>query len=127
MGLHTNLSIHVAATKLLDAVTEGTLQMRRDAKQIIGRALVDECLNITTLIQQANTEQDKVPYLDALLRKKCRVEALLKLSLDKKLFTPGHYGVASAHAVSLGKQAIGWRKDSQKRQLHDRQGGHARA
>lgn len=127
MGLHTNLRIYTAAEKLLETVTEGTFNMRRDAKPILGEKLVRECLDITTLIQEANTERDKAPYLNRLLQKKCRVEALLKVALNKARFSTGHYAIASAHAVDLGRQAVGWRNDSQKRQLHDRQGGDARA
>lgn len=127
MGLHTDLRIHTAAAKLLDAVTESALQMRRDAKKFIGEKLLDDCLDIQTLIQRANIATDKTPYLDAVLEKKCRIEALLKLSLDKRLISTGHYSIATEHAVSLGRQAVGWRNSSKQRQLHDRQGGHASA
>jgi hypothetical protein len=127
MGLHTDLRIHSAATKLLDTVTDGVLQMRRDAKKPIGEKMIDECLDITTLIQLANTEKDKTGPLAALLQKKCRVEALLKVSLDKKLISPGHYALATQQAVNLGKQAVNWRNDSQRRQLRDSHGSHASA
>ena len=127
MGLHTNLRIYTAAEKLLEAVTEGTFNMRRDAKPILGKQLVKECLDITTLIQEANIERDKTASLNRLLQKKSRVETLLKVAMNKARFSTGHYAIASAHAVDLGRQAVGWRNSSQQRQLHDRQGGDARA
>lgn len=127
MGLHTNLRIYTAAEKLLETVIEGTFNMRRDAKPILGKQLVEECLEITSLIQDANTAQDKVPHLNQLLRKKCRVEALLKAAMNKAKLSAGHYAIACGHAVEVGRQAVGWRNDSQRRQLHDRQGGHASA
>lgn len=127
MGLHTDLNIHAAAVNLLDAVTESTLHMRRDAKPHIGRMLLVEALDITTLIQRANMDRDKAQHLDALLEKKSRVEVLLLVSLNRKLISPGLYGLATRWSTSIGKQAIGWRRDSARRQLHDRQGGHASA
>lgn len=127
MGVHTKLSIHVAAMKLLDAVTEANLQMRRDAKPSLGRKLIDESLDITSLIQAANMADDKVPSLTKVLLAKSRVEALLQVSLDKKLISTGLYAEASRWTTSVGQQAIGWRRSSQQRQLHGPQGGNARA
>lgn len=127
MAIHTDLQIHVAATKLLEAVTESTLHMRRDAKKPIGERMIGEALDITTLIQMANMDQDKTGHLTEILKKKCRVETLLNVALNKKVISPGLYGLASRWAVSVGQQATGWKKNSQQRQLHDRQGGHASA
>lgn len=126
MGLHTKLPIHDAALKLFGVVTNCTLQMRRDAKPTIGRKMLDECLDITTLIQRANIDQDKRPHLSAVLEKKSRIEVLLQTALDAKCISPGQYAQASRWAVSIGQQAIGWR-NFEKRPLHDRQGGHASA
>lgn len=127
MALHTSLRIHTAAENLLEAVIEGTFNMRRDAKPILGKQLVEECLEITSLIQDANTSQDKVPHLNLLLRKKSRVEVLLKAAMNKAKFSTGHYARASGFAVEVGRQAIGWRADSQRRQLQRPQGGTASA
>ncbi|SRR5258708_29782529 len=127
MALHTELNIHTAAQKLLSAVSFGTLHMRRDAKPCIGNKMVEEALDITTLIQRANIADDKAPHLDAVLEKKCRVEALLQVALDHKLIGARLYSRASHWSRSVGQQASGWKKHSQRRQLHDRQGGHASA
>lgn len=127
MGLHTDLKIHTAARKLLGAVTESTIQMRRDVKQSLGKMMIDESLDITTLIQRANMDKDKSPHLNALLEKKCRVEVLLQVSLDGRFISPGLYGTAIRFAQSVGQQAIGWRRNSQERQLQDSQGDSARA
>lgn len=104
-----------------------TLNMRRDAKTLIGKRLMDECLGITTQIQLANMDTDKTAHITKLLVQKSRVELLLKKALDLKLISPGQYGLAVRHAVDVGRQAVGWKRNSQQRQFHDRQGGHDRA
>lgn len=127
MALHTELKIHTAAFNLLEAVTDSMIQMRRDAKQSLGRKMLDESLDITTLIQRANMDRDKTGHLAAVLEKKCRVEALLRVALNKRFISTGLYAVASRCAQSVGQQAIGWRNNSQQRQLHGSQGSNARA
>jgi hypothetical protein len=127
MAIHTSLPIYVAAMKLLDVVTESTLQMRRDAKKPLGEQMMADSLDITTLIQTANMEQDKMAPITEILRKKSRVETLLQISLNRRAISPGLYGLASRAAVSVGQQAIGWRRNSQQRQLSGSQGNPARA
>ena len=127
MALHTSLAIHTASRQLFAVVTNAVLEMRRDAKPHFGKLILEESLEIATLIQRANMAEEKDPHILGVIEKKSRVEFLLQTALDTKLISTGHYGNAIRLTESLGKQAVRWRKDSQERQLRRRQGGDARA
>lgn len=127
MALHTTLPIHTASRQLFAAITNAVLEMRRDAKPHFGKLILEESLEISTLIQRANMSEDKDPHILGVLEKKSRIEFLLQTALDTRLISTGHYGNAIRFAQSVGMQAVKWRRDSQGRQLHHRQGGDARA
>lgn len=127
MALHTDLAIHTATRQLLSAVVNMVLEMRRDAKPCLGRLMLEETLEIATLIQRANMAEVKDPFILGVIEKKSRVELLLQTALDTRVIEPGPYALVIRHTESIGRQAIKWRRNSQDRQLHHRQGGDARA
>lgn len=108
MAIHSELPIYKAAYDLLDVAIESTRQMRRDVKQILGRKLVDECVEITVHIQQANRARDKAPLLLVLQERTQAAEVLFRVCRDKRYLDLGKYARAVELTQSIGRQATGW-------------------
>ena len=119
MALHTELKIYKDASDLLRVVTAAVVQMPKGAKPVIGRRLIDDCLQVTERIRQANAAvgRDKAPervaHIEKLLGHVANVKDLLGSSWDQRLVSNGRYGKAAQLTVEIGKQANGWRTKSQ--------------
>lgn len=112
MAATSSLPIYKVAYDLFGVITDAVRNMPRDVKQLIGKRLADEAMDIVMLIFRANEARDKVPYLDDLLERVGVINLLLRLAHDKKLITTKPYAAAISLTGSVGKQAGGWRKSS---------------
>lgn len=110
MAIHSELSIYKATYDLLSMAVDLVRNMPRDVKQVVGARLRDECLELTRLIQRANTARQKVPHLEQLLEGIQMVELLIRLSRDKHYIPTGKYAAAVKLTTSIGKQASAWKK-----------------
>lgn len=123
MALHTDLPIYRVAYDLLDVITDLAKNMPRDFKASIGAKLRDECVEIVVLIFRANCAREKAPHLESLIERLQVAELLLRLSRDKRLISTGQYAKAVELTTSIGKQAGGWRRATN-RPLHGGHGHH---
>ena len=110
MALHTDLSVYKTTYELLGLVPDLVKNMPRDFKRNMGTRLLDECVDLTVDIFQANCAEDKRPYLRALIQRQQVIELLLRLSRDRRLIATSHYGRAIKLTTSIGKQVNGWRR-----------------
>jgi hypothetical protein len=106
--VHTDLPIYRAAYDLLDVATDTARQMRRDVKPFLGRKLIDECVELTVLIQRANRAKDKLPHLNGVQERVQAVEVLFRICRDKRFTDTGRYAKAVSLTQSVGRQATGW-------------------
>lgn len=109
MAIHTALPIYKPAFDLLCIVTEYAGRMPRNVKPVVGRNVCDLCLDISTLIFDANCAIDKAPFIEELQRKKVRLETLLRVCQNLEYISKPQYAKAVAYTTSIGKQATGWR------------------
>ena len=110
MALHTELPIHKEAYDLLDNLMQLAKHLPRDMKVLIGTKWRDEGLYVLEMVFKANSSQDKVPYLEALISSLQLIELLCRLSRDNKYISVAQYAKAIKLTGSIGKQAGGWRK-----------------
>ncbi len=127
MAIHTELEIFKAAYDLLAHVVKITRSIPRDFKDSLGKDVRVACTRLTVLIQRANMAADKSPYLIELLEWLQVAEVLLRICRDMQLIPNRGFGEAIRLTQSIGKQANGWRTDSQKRLLSEGQGHQSRA
>ena len=112
MAIHTELDIYKAAYDLLGVAVDAVSNMRRDAKPVVGGRLLDECRELLVLVRRANSARDKAPHIDTLLDRLEAATVLIRVSRDKRLIANSHYAQAARLAVSIGRQASGWKKQS---------------
>lgn len=112
MAIHSDLPIHKIAYDLLGVTIDLVKNMPRDIKPVVGFPMRDQCVNLSVLIQRANTARNKVPHLDALIEGVGVIELLLRMSRDKRYIGLKQYAAAVLLTTSIGKQATGWRKSS---------------
>ncbi len=123
MATHTQLPIYKAAYDLLDVVTDLAKNMNRDFKRSIGEKISSECVEITILVFRANVAQEKGPHLLELIERLQVIELMIRLAMDKRLISRGAYARAIEISTSIGKQANGWRRATN-RPHHGGQGHH---
>jgi hypothetical protein len=114
MGHFTNTEIYKAAKGLLNMATGYVKNLPRDIKPVLGPYLCKLCVELVLLISRANSAADKVPYLRDLLERVTEVETLLSLCRDLKFISITQYAEAIKFTTSVGKQANGWKKASEK-------------
>lgn len=114
MALHTELSIYKAAYGLLGMATDYVKDMPRNIKPILGAHMNQLCIRLVLLIARANAARNKVPLLEKLLERTAELEILLRLCRDKRYISAGQYAKAVELTNSVGRQANGWKKQSEK-------------
>jgi hypothetical protein len=114
MALHTELPIHKLAYDLLGLAVDLVRNMPRDVKKTLGDTIRDECLRMLLLIAKANAALDKVPHITSLLEARETVELLLRTCHDKRFISHTQWARAVELTETIGKQAGGWRKQSER-------------
>jgi hypothetical protein len=130
MALHTELPIYKHAYALLRLSLVGKRNMPRDFKNSLGSRIHDECIEILSLIADANQlpDAEREPVLADMLRHVDKVKFLLRVCNDERLITTRCGPQAIELLETLGHQGGGWLRSSQeRRQSHEGQGFHARA
>jgi hypothetical protein len=117
MGLHTETRIYRDAYGLLGVATDYVKNMPRSVKPIFGAGICDRCLELVLLIVDTNAlpKESRAPVLDEILRRVTTLEVLMRLCRDKRYISPDQYAKAVAFTTSVGRQANGWKKWSQKK------------
>jgi len=117
MALHTELPIYKHAYGLLRLSLVGKANMRRDFKQSLGTRIHDECIEILSLIADANAagDQERPAVLQAMLRRVGKVEFLLRVCNDERLIPTKVWADAIALLQAVGSMGGGWHKYSRKK------------
>ena len=130
MALHTSTEIYAASFDLLGEAVNVILQMRRDAKALLGNKIIDGCIALDLHIRAANMADDKEPEILRLLERLEVIELVARTCRDRGYISPKAYTRLVDRTQSIGKQANGWRKSqggAQQRLFPDRQGDQDRA
>jgi hypothetical protein len=114
MALHTHLPIHKLAYDLLGLAVDLIRNMPRDIKLSLGAVIREECIHMLLLIAKANAAADKTPHILELLEARETVELLLRTCVDKRFISRSQWARAVEMTESIGKQAGGWRKQSER-------------
>ena len=116
MALHTDTEIYKSTYDLSKLVTQLVANMPRNFKADFGAELRRRCMTLVMRTYEANTNADKAAILQ---RMRIEIEAVnlsLRLAVDLRLISVNQYSRAIAITDSIGKQATGWQKYSERAQ-----------
>ena len=110
MALHTKLPIYKHAYGLLRLSLVGKRHMPRDFKNSLGSRIHDECIEILSLIAEANSlpETGRAPVLQAMLVRVGKIEFLLRVCNDEHLISPKIWAEGIELLQAIGSQGGGW-------------------
>lgn len=114
MALHTDTEIYKATYDLAKLVTELVANMPRNYKADFGAELRRRCMALVMRTYEANTTEDKPPVLQRMRQEVEAVNLCLRLAVDLRLVSRPQYARAIALTDSIGKQATGWQKHSER-------------
>lgn len=114
MALHTDTEIYKATYALCQLVTQLVAGMPRNYKADFGADLRKACMTLVRRTYQANTAEDKTPILQRMREEIEVVNLSLRMAVDLKLISIRQYGRTIAITDSIGKQATGWQKHSER-------------
>ena len=114
MALHTELPIHRTGVRLLSLAVKVQEQMPRSVKRILGDKVTQHCVDMLDLMALANASKHeaRAEYIQELLKRQRAVTVLLRVSFDSHYLSPKLWGDSAELLGSIGKQAGGWLKSS---------------
>ena len=114
MALHTDTEIYKSTYDLSKLVTQLVANMPRNFKADFGADLRRDCMTLVKRTYQANTNADKAAILQRMRMEIETVNLSLRLAVDLRLISVNQYSRAIAITDSIGKQATGWQKYSER-------------
>lgn len=114
MALHTDTEIYKATYALTQLTTQLVANMPRNFKADFGADLRKRCMALVMRTYQANTTEDKPRVLQQMREEVEWVNLAFRLAVDLKLISVRQYARAIAATESIGKQATGWQKHSER-------------
>jgi hypothetical protein len=110
-SLHSDTDIYRAAAELTKVVTVAAVNMRREAKPLLGRLLIDESIWMGVLVLRTNKARAraKLPHLEELLEQTEIVQMTLRVARETKFLTTTAYEQSMPLTVSVAKQATALR------------------
>jgi hypothetical protein len=133
MALHTETEIYAGCFELLGAAVDTIRNMRRDVKPILGKMIVEACVELDLWLRAANIAADKEPHLLKFLERLEVIEFLMRTCRDRNYVPVKAYAEIILRTQSIGKQVNGWRRAERERHTQqpglfpDRQGDPGRA
>jgi hypothetical protein len=127
MALHTDTEIYKATYDLCKQVTQLVANMPRNYKADFGAELRRRCMTLVMRTYEANTSDSKAAVLQRMRQEVEAVNLSLRLAVDLRLISRSQYANAIATTASIGKQATGWQKHSERALAAglSRQAGHS--
>ena len=110
MAMQTDLQIYKVSMDLFKLATGLTRNIPRDLKQVISKRVMDDCMEILTLIGRANSNRDKRPHLELLLEKVHQVDLVMRLCTESRFISPEQQSKTILLTSSIGKQANAWKR-----------------
>lgn len=114
MALHTDTEIYKATYALSMLATQLVANMPRNYKSDLGAELRRRCMALVMRTYEANTAEEKPPILRRMRQEVEAVNLSFRLAMDLKLISTKQYGRAIVITDSIGKQATGWQKHSER-------------
>ncbi|MDH0774779.1 four helix bundle protein [Delftia tsuruhatensis] len=114
MALHTDTEIYKATYALAQLVTQLVANMPRNFKADFGAGLRRQCMALVMRTYQANTSQEKAPILGLMREEVEAINLSLRLAVDLRLISHKQFARAITLTTSIGKQATGWQKHSER-------------
>jgi hypothetical protein len=110
-SLHSDTDIYRAAAELTKVVTVAAVNMRREAKPLLGRLLIDESIWMGVLVLRTNKAiaAAKLPHLEELLEQTEIVQMTLRVARETKFLTTTAYEQSMPLTVAVAKQATALR------------------
>jgi len=114
MALHHELPIHRTGASLLALALKVQEQMPRSMKRSLGEKITQHCVDMLDLMALANASQREVraAHIEELLTKHRAITVLLRVSFDSRYVSPKLWADSIQLLGSIGKQAGGWLKSS---------------
>ena len=128
MAIHTDTEIYKTTFELSKLVSTLVANMPKSYKFDFGAELRRDCMWLVRMVYQANTsESNRVEILNSMREEIESVNLTLRLSKDLRLISTKQYANAIALTESIGKQAKGWQKYTERAQEAglSRQSGHS--
>lgn len=114
MALHTDTAIYKATYDLTRMTTQFVAGMPRNYKMDFGAELRRRCMGLVMRVYEANTADDRSGILQRMRQEVEAVNLMLRLAVDLRLISRGQYANAIAITESIGRQATGWQKHSER-------------
>ena len=114
MALHTDTEIYKATYALSQLTTQLVANMPRNYKADFGADLRKRCMALVMRTYKANTTEDKPQVLQLMREEVEEANLAFRLAVDLKLISVKQYARAIALTESIGKQATGWQKHSER-------------
>ena len=114
MALHTDTEIYKSTYDLIKLVTQLVANMPKNFKADFGAELRRRCMTLVMRTYEANTNADKAAILQRMRMEIETVNLSLRLAVDLRLISVNQYSRAIAITDSIGKQATGWQKYSER-------------
>ena len=114
MAIHTELPIYRTGVRLLTLAVKVQEQMPRSMKRILGEKITQHCVEMLDLMALANASQrgNRTAHIEDLLTRQRAMTVLLRVSHDSRYLSPKLWAESIELLGSIGKQAGGWLKNS---------------
>ena len=91
-----------------------TKDFPREYKYTLGQKLKEETTELIIHIYRANSANDKIAHIEAIVERVQVVQLLTRLCYDMRILQRKHYADLAEKTDSLARQAQGWAKASRK-------------
>lgn len=114
MAQYQHLPIYKQTYDILLRTMVATKAFPREYKYTFGQKLKDELIELVVMIYRANSAANKTQHIESILERIQAIQLLMRLSHDIKVLARGHYAALSEMTDTLGRQAQGWLKSSER-------------
>lgn len=114
MAQYQHLPIYKQTYDALLRTMIATKDFPREYKYTLGQRIKDELIELVVMIYRANSAISKRQHIDLILERIQAIQLLMRLSYDMHILPRRHYAALSEMTDSLGRQAQGWLKSSER-------------
>jgi hypothetical protein len=111
---YQHLPIYKQTYDVLLRTMVATKHFPREYKFTLGQQLKDELIELVVLIYRANSAGSKKLHIALILERIQAIQLLMRLSHDMKVLPRNHYAALAEMTDTLGRQAQGWLKSSER-------------
>lgn len=112
MARFEHTEIYKAAANMSKFIDQMVVKFPQRVKYLLGSRLLDLSLKVVSNIIEANSERNKVPFIEAILGITRDLSGLLAHGREMGYISTKNYATVSEMLVNVIKQAKGWLKYS---------------